>query len=140
MFESLLNPDILAELIKQVVKELWDIWNILENPYKWWLAIWVLWIWPLWKIFKWLKLEKWKEDEKNDMLDIVDWISNYIDKYLYTILRLWRIDSLNLKDNLSVLRKKMENLVKQSDLEDIYVDNLLWSLKILKNSYSNLIN
>jgi len=63
MFESLLNPEILAELIKQLVNELWDIWNTLEDPYKWWLAIWVLWIWPIGKILKWLKLGKWKNNE-----------------------------------------------------------------------------
>ena len=72
MFDSLLNPKILAELIKQVVSELWDIWNTLENPYKWWLAIWVLWIWPIWKIFKWLKLAKWKESVDKNNTDFLE--------------------------------------------------------------------
>jgi len=191
MFDSLLNPKILAELIKQVVSELWDIWNTLENPYKWWLAIWVLWIWPIWKIFKWLKLGKknenktineswslelykmkgreWKEfymewanyvweeigdftesiniklllkDWRwiNDMLSSVDKISNYIENNVEGILNL-DITKLNsFRNNISVLRKKMEKLYYSDKLDVITNTNIHDNYKNLNMNYKKLLN
>ena len=75
-----------------------------------------------------------------ELVDILDWITNYINNDLYTILRLWRVDSLNFKDNLSILRKKMWLLLKHPKLNWSYKDDLIKRVEKLKEAYTNLIN
>ena len=76
--KSLLNVDTILELIKSIWDDFEDIYNVLENPYDWWKAIWWLWLWmlrflKLWNVFK--KVD-WKDDNFDDNRDIDLWAIN----------------------------------------------------------------
>ena len=107
MFKSLFDVEILTELIKQTVSELWDIWNIMENPYNWGLALGTLWLWGLGKLLKWLKLSKWLENkealdkDKTDLLEM---------KWTY---KLDEIKNLNPKE----ASKKIEEFSDSIDIK-----------------------
>ena len=131
MFDSLLNPEILVELIKQAIQELWDIWSTFENPYKWWLALWALWIWPIGKIFKWLKL--WKNEEVKEAIDKdkTDFLEM---KWTY---KLDEIKNLTHKE----AGKKIEGFANSIDI-DYLIDNperIDWMLNII-NGICNYID
>ena len=178
ILENLFNVDILKELIKQSIEELWDILNIMENPYNWWIALWTLWLWWLGKLLKWLKIKKdistsesinkdkidllemkWKykldeindlspkEASKkieeftdsidikylannpqriNDMLEIVEWICDYINRDIWKILKLWEKDFWELKLNYNKLRKIILKTFTDDSINDKYKLIIKW--------------
>ncbi len=185
LLNNLFNIEVLKELIKQTVEELWDIWNIMENPYNWWLVLGTLWLWWLGKLLRWLKVVKQKDINTNselyemkgrewkdfsnewanyvwkeiwdfaDSLNInellkdttklnkaiisINKISVYIDNNVENVLKLDATKLSNFKDNISVLRKKIEYIYINWNLNWVTKDNLDKVHTKLKQSYKKLL-
>lgn len=39
MLKNLFNPEVIKEIIKDVISSVWDIFKPFQNPYEWWVAI-----------------------------------------------------------------------------------------------------
>ncbi len=142
MLEKLFDIEVLKELIKQTVSELWDIWNIMENPYNWGIALGTLWLWWLWKLLKWVKLWKStiKEQKGSELYEMKgrDWKEfskewpNYVWKEIWDF-----VDSIDVKELLRDRNKLLDILKWIKEVGDYIEDNTLNILKLEPTKLNN---
>ena len=159
MLKSLFDIEVLTELVKQTIAEFSNIWNIMENPYNWGIALWTLWLWWLGKLLKWLKIWNKTKDISNeyelykmkgrDWQDFTKEWPNFVWKEIWDFADSINISEL-LKDKtkfnstlLSIdkineyITNNLENIIK---LDNTKLNNFKDNISVLRKKIDNLLS
>jgi len=151
--KSLLNVDTILELIKSIWDDFEDIYNVLENPYDWWKAIWWLGLWmvrflKLWNVLRKIdwnddRNEKWEDSERRDSHDNLDWNFKFKDVNAKFDVVLKEVESLASAIDIEYLLAspwRIKELIKNIYFLSKYINankvNVLWSKDIMDLKYS----
>jgi len=92
LLNKLKDPDVILAIIKDLINSFWDMLDVFNKPYDWWVAMWWMWIWVL-KPLKWLKVADKVTWNKIDWWKI-DWKSpdfpNLYENPKYSFLKEYR--------------------------------------------------
>lgn len=148
ILDNLTNPDVIYELLKEIISSLWDILNSFTKPYEWWLAIWWLWLWIFSKTMNGLKIAEkvWKIDNLYDSKEYLLKSDKTLDKILKKVDKshvLWEWDNwiviYHPDDDKLVIKiskewKYVDDIQKEFDNHTAFYEKYLeWKDKIESN-------
>lgn len=151
ILKSILDPEVIWEIIKSIWEDLWDIMDIFNKPYDWWVAIWWLGLWILGKWMKWVriawKIKDWHEikdlEWNKDLHDTLDWnfSFNKMDSWFKEVANdveklAWAIDIKYLSVKPERIRGLAKNILNISKYIDVNKSEIISSKNFVDFKYA----